>query len=98
MAKFQDRLHKFDITCELIREKWKHIVLIDKDVSTELFTMDLTEPHVALTQSPYSIDLESIVENIMEGRFRVLRPIDKFMRDRIDRMVHPLYKSLAPEM
>ena len=115
IEKFQDRLYKFDIVCKVVREAWRYIVLIDEDTSTGPFTMDLIEPHVALTQdridldvsnlslersyprelgmridvtqSPYSIELESIVENIMEGSFRVLRPIDAIVKDRIDKMI-----------
>jgi hypothetical protein len=115
IEKFQDRLHKFDIVCKVVREDWRYIVLIDEDAPTGPFTMDLIESHVALThdridldvsnlslernyprelgmridvtQSPYSMELESIVENVMEGRFRVLRPIDQFMKDRIERMI-----------
>ncbi|CAF0873800.1 unnamed protein product [Adineta ricciae] len=121
MEKFQDRLHKFDIICKVFRQKWRYIVLIDEDVPTGPFTMDLIEPHVALTQdridldvsnlsvernyprelgmrinvtqSPYSIDLESIVENVMERRFRVLRPIDRIVKDRIEKMVQRGWKQ-----
>ncbi len=112
--KFRDELYKFDMTCEVFREDWRYILLIDKDAPTGPFTMDLIEPHVALThdridfdvsnlslekdyprelgmriditQSPYSIELETIVENIKNKRFQVLRPIDKLVQDRIDRM------------
>jgi hypothetical protein len=78
------------------------------------FTMDLIEPHVALThdridfdvsnlylekdytreigmrvdiqQRPYSIELESIIDNIKNKRFRVLRSEDHTIQERIDRM------------
>ncbi|CAF4081434.1 unnamed protein product [Adineta steineri] len=121
IEKFQDRLHKFDIVCSVFRENWRYIVLIDENAPTGPFTMDLIEPHVALThdridldvsnlslernyprelgmridvtESPYSIELESIVENIMEGRFRVLRPIDAFVKERIDKMVQRGWKQ-----
>lgn len=114
IEKFQDRLHKFDVACKVFREDWRYVVLIDEDASTGPFTMDLIEPHVALThdridldvsnlslernyprelgmridvtQSPYSMDLESIVENVMQAQFRVLRPIDQFVKERIDKM------------
>ncbi len=113
--KFQDELYKFDMTCEVYREDWRYILLIDKDAPTGPFTMDLIEPHVALThdridfdvsnlslekdyprelgmriditQSPYSIELDTIVENIKNKRFQVLRPIDTLVKDRIDKMI-----------
>ncbi len=113
--KFRDELYKFDMTCEVYREDWRYILLIDKDAPTGPFTMDLIEPHVALThdridfdvsnlslekdyprelgmriditQSPYCIELETIVENIKNKRFQVLRPIDKLVQDRIDKMI-----------
>ncbi|CAF3829057.1 unnamed protein product, partial [Rotaria sp. Silwood1] len=90
--KFLDELYKFDLTCEVIREDWRYVLLIDENAPTGPFTMDLIEPHVALThdridldvsnlslekdypheigmriditQSPYSIELETIVQNI----------------------------------
>ncbi len=115
IEKFQDELYKFDMTCEVYREDWRYILLIDKDAPTGPFTMDLIEPHVALThdridfdvsnlslekdyprelgmriditQSPYSIELDTIVENIKNKRFQVLRPIDTLVKDRIDKMI-----------
>jgi hypothetical protein len=112
--KFQDELYKFDIKCEVLRESWRYVVLVDKDTLTGPFTMDLIEPHVALThdridfdvnnlslekdftrdlamrvniqQKPYSIELETIVDNIKHKRFQVLRPIDKYVQERIDKM------------
>ncbi len=113
--KFQDELYKFDIKCEVIRESWRYVILVDKDTLTGPFTMDLIEPHVALThdridfdvnnlslekdftrdlamrvdiqQKPYSIELEKIVDNIKHKRFQVLRPIDKYVQIRIDKMI-----------
>ncbi|CAF1315484.1 unnamed protein product [Rotaria sordida] len=111
---FQDELHKFNIICEVVREDWRYVLLIDKDAPTDPFTMDLIEPHVALTQdridfdvsnlllekdypheigmriditrSPYLIELKTIVENIKSKHFQVLRPIDKLVTDRIQKM------------
>lgn len=42
---------------------------------------------VDITQAPYSIDMESIVGNIHNRRFQVLRPIDKFIQERINKMI-----------
>lgn len=121
IEKFQDRLHKFDIVCKVVPDTWRYVVLVDDDAPTGPFTMDLIEPHVALThdridldvsnlflernyprelgmridvtQSPYLIELESIVENIMEKSFRVLRPIDHFVQRRIDKMINRGWKQ-----
>ena len=112
--KFLDELHKFNIVCRVFREDWRYVLLIDENELTGPFTMDLIEPHVALThdridfdvsnlslekdypreigmriditQSPYLIDLETIIENIMKQHFRILRPIDKFVKLRIQKM------------
>jgi hypothetical protein len=114
--KFQDELHKFDIKCKVYRENWRYVLLIDEHTQTGPFTMDLIEPHVALThdridfdvnnllleknytrdlgmrvniqQKPYLIELETIVDNIKHKRFQVLRPIDKYVTRRINKMVN----------
>jgi hypothetical protein len=114
--KFQDELFKFDIKCEVFRENWRYVILVDKDTRTGPFTMDLIEPHVALThdridfdvnnlslekdftrdlgmrvdiqQKPYFIELETIVDNIKNKRFQVLRPIDNQVQDRINKMTN----------
>ena len=114
IEKFQDALYKYDIKCTVHRENWRYVLLIDEDVRTGPFTMDLIEPHVALThdridfdvsnlvlernytrdigmridvqQKPYSIELEAIVDNIKNKRFQILRPIDKKVEERIDKM------------
>ena len=112
--RLRDELYKLDIECEVFREDWRYVLLIDKDAPTGPFTMDLIEPHVALThdridfdvsnlslekdypreigmriditESPYSIQLEDIVENIRAKRFQVLRPDDDNVRDRMRKM------------
>jgi hypothetical protein len=114
IEKFQDALYKYDIKCKVYRENWRYILLIDEGASTGPFTMDLIEPHVALThdridfdvsnlvlernytrdigmridiqQKPYSIELETIIDNIKNKRFQVLRPIDKWVTQRVDKM------------
>jgi hypothetical protein len=42
---------------------------------------------IDVTQKPYSIELETIVENIKNKNLRVLRPIDKFLQERLDKMI-----------
>ena len=115
IEKFRDELHRYDITCKVIWDHWRYLLLIDEDAPTGPFTMDLIEPHVALThdrmdfdvnnlslekdypheigmrvdttQSPYLIQLETIIENIKQKRFRVLRPIDNGIKRRIEKMI-----------
>jgi hypothetical protein len=112
--KFQDELYKYGITCSFSREDWRYVLLFDEEESTGPFTMDLIEPHVALThdridfdvnnlslekdythelgmriditQNPYAIELETIVDNIKNKCFQVLRPEDAGMKIRIDKM------------
>ncbi|CAF5117970.1 unnamed protein product, partial [Rotaria sp. Silwood1] len=116
IEKFKDELHKLGISCDVHRESWRYVLLIDKDEKSGPFTMDLIEPHIALTHDridldvnnlylekgytreigmrvdiqelPYSISLESIVKNIDEKKFRVLRPIDSVLEDRINKMTN----------
>ena len=116
IEKFQDELHKFRINCKSYRENWRYILLIDEDAPTGPFTMDLIEPHVALThdridfdvnnlvlikdytrdlgmridieKKPYSIELETIVDNIKNKRFYVLRNIDDRLTERIKKMTN----------
>ncbi|CAF2546861.1 unnamed protein product [Rotaria sp. Silwood2] len=116
IEKFQDELYKLGISCKYYRENWRYILLIDENTRTGPFTMDLIEPHVALThdridfdvsnlvleknytrdlgmridiqQKPYSIELETIVDNIKNKRFYVLRTIDNRVTQRIDKMVN----------
>ena len=112
--RFQDDLYKYDITCTVFREDWRYVLLLDENATTGPFTMDLIEPHVALThdridfdvnnlslekdythelgmrinieRKPYGIDLEAIVNNIKTKRFRILRPRDNNLNERISKM------------
>jgi hypothetical protein len=58
--KFRDELYKFDMTCEVYREDWRYILLIDKDAPTGPFTMDLIEPHVALIHDRIDFDVSNL--------------------------------------
>ncbi len=96
IERFLDELHKFNIVWKVFREDWGYALLIDENAPTGPFTMDLIEPHVALTHdridfdvsnlslekdypreigmriditaSPYLIQLETVVENIIKKR------------------------------
>ena len=130
--KFQDELYKYGITCSVSREDWRYVLLFDEEEITGPFTMDLIEPHVALThdridfdvnnlslekdythelgmriditQKPYGIELEAIVDNIKNKCFQLLRPDDSGMKIRIDKMVQRGWKqtgspvSILPEL
>jgi hypothetical protein len=124
--KFLDKLHKYQIECRMFREYWRYILLLDENTKTGPFTMDLIEPHVALThdridfdvsnlslekdytkelgmrvdiqQKPYSIELETIVSNIKNTRFQVLRPIDTYVKLRIEKMEKRGWKQLGQPM
>ncbi|CAF4132317.1 unnamed protein product, partial [Adineta steineri] len=101
---FLDALYSYGITATTWRQDWRYVLLIDEDAKTGPFTMDLIEPHIALTHDRidfdvsnlslergytkdlgmrvdiasglYPIQLETIVENIRNKNFQVLRPID----------------------
>ncbi|CAF2245743.1 unnamed protein product [Rotaria magnacalcarata] len=113
--KFLDVLYKHQIECRVFREPWRYILLIDENTKTGPFTMDLIEPHVALThdridfdvsnllveedytkelgmrvdieQTPYSLDLETIVSHIRQKELKVLRPPDDDFLQRLEKMV-----------
>ncbi|CAM4814188.1 unnamed protein product [Rotaria magnacalcarata] len=121
--RFQDELHKFNIKCKVYRDNWRYVILLDEDAPTGPFTMDLIEPHVALThdridldvsnlslekdythelgmrvnitESPYLIELEDIVNNIKKKHFRVLRPKDSYVDERIEKMIHRGWTQLG---
>jgi hypothetical protein len=128
--KFQDELYKYGITCSVYRENWRYVLLFDENETTGPFTIDLIEPHVALThdridldvnnlslekdythelgmriditQRPYSIELETIVDNIKNKFFQILRPMDKYVEERVNKMTMRGWKqtnhiSVLPE-
>ena len=62
--KFLDFLHKYQIECLVFREPWRYILLFDEHAKTGPFTMDLIEPHVALTHDRIDFDVSNLlVEN-----------------------------------
>ncbi|CAF1073805.1 unnamed protein product [Adineta steineri] len=58
--KFQDHLHKYQIECKVFREDWRYIILLDEKTKTGAFTMDLIEPHVALTHDRIDFDVSNL--------------------------------------
>ncbi|CAF1054960.1 unnamed protein product [Didymodactylos carnosus] len=57
---FLDYLHKYHIECAVVRQDWRYIIIIDEHASTGPFTMDLIEPHVALTHDRIDFDVNNL--------------------------------------
>ncbi|CAF4707231.1 unnamed protein product, partial [Rotaria magnacalcarata] len=53
---------------------------------------------VDITYKPYSIELETIVDNIKNKRFQVLRPVDKYVQPRIAKMESRGWTQLGKPM
>ena len=60
IEKFHDELYKYDITCRSFRQNWRYVLLIDEDAKTGPFTVDLIEPHVALTHDRIDFDVNNL--------------------------------------
>lgn len=58
--KFQDELYKYDISCKVWYDNWRYILILDENKLTGPFTMDLIEPHVALTQDRIDFDVSNL--------------------------------------
>ncbi|CAF4213695.1 unnamed protein product, partial [Rotaria magnacalcarata] len=58
------------------------------------FTRELGQ-RIDLSEPPCSIQLDNIVEDIRKYQFRILRPIDKFMEERIVKMKRRGYKQIG---
>ncbi|CAF3699328.1 unnamed protein product [Rotaria sp. Silwood1] len=58
--RFLDEMHKFEISTEVYRQHWRYILLFDRDYPTGPFTMDLIEPHVALTHNRIDFDVNNL--------------------------------------
>jgi hypothetical protein len=58
--KFQDELYKYDIICTVYHEDWRYVLLFDENETTGPFTMDLIEPHVALTHDRIDFDVNNL--------------------------------------
>jgi hypothetical protein len=44
----------------MVREEWRYILLLDENTKTGPFTMDLIEPHVALTHDRIDFDVSNL--------------------------------------
>lgn len=59
--KFLDFMHKYQIECQVFREQWRYILLFDEHTKTGPFTMDLIEPHVAITHDRIDFDVSNLL-------------------------------------
>ena len=57
---FIDTLHDFKITAQSFRQNWRYVLLIDEHHKTGPFTMDLIEPHIALTHDRIDFDVSNL--------------------------------------
>ncbi|CAF1115266.1 unnamed protein product, partial [Adineta ricciae] len=57
---FLDEIHKYHIQTEVFRQDWRYVLLFDRNYPTGPFTMDLIEPHVALTQNRIDFDVNNL--------------------------------------
>lgn len=74
---------------------------IDFDVSNLSLEKDYTKElgmRVDIQNKPYSIELETIVHNIKNKRFQVLRPIDQYIQVRIVKMQNRGWKQFGEPM
>ena len=57
---FLDALYGYGITATQWRQDWRYVLLIDEDSKTGPFTMDLIEPHIALTHDRIDFDVSNL--------------------------------------
>ncbi|CAF5227652.1 unnamed protein product, partial [Rotaria magnacalcarata] len=56
-----DEMHKYeDITVEVFRQHGQYVLLFDRKALTGPFILNLTEPHVALTQGSIDFDINNL--------------------------------------
>lgn len=60
LDRFLDEMYKYGISTEVYRQHWRYILLFDRNYSTGPFTMDLIEPHVALTHNRIDFDVNNL--------------------------------------
>lgn len=60
IERFLDEIYKFGIETEVFRQDWRYVLLFDEHYPTGPFTMDLIEPHVALTHNRIDFDVNNL--------------------------------------
>ncbi|CAF1398862.1 unnamed protein product, partial [Didymodactylos carnosus] len=58
--RFLDEMHRYEFEVEVFRNHWRYVLLFDRNVPTGPFTMNLIEPHVALTHNRLDFDGNSL--------------------------------------
>lgn len=109
--KFLDALHRHKIECRVFREDWRYILLLDENAKTGPFTMDLIEPHVALTHDRIDFDVSNLSlekEYTKELGMRVdieqkpysieLEMIIDHIKKKRFHVLRPLEKTLQPRL
>jgi hypothetical protein len=57
---FVDTLYGYEITAQIYRQDWRYVLLIDQHAKTGPFTIDLIEPHIALTHDRIDFDVSNL--------------------------------------
>jgi hypothetical protein len=57
---FVDTLYSYGITAKIYRQDWRYVLLIDENYKTGPFTIDLIEPHIALTHDRIDFDVSNL--------------------------------------
>ena len=60
IERFLDEIYKFEIETRVFRQDWRYVLLFDEHHPTGPFTMDLIEPHVALTHNRIDFDVNNL--------------------------------------
>ncbi len=60
IEQFLDEIYKFEIETQVFRQDWRYVLLFDEHYPTGPFTMDLIEPHVALTHDRIDLDVNNL--------------------------------------
>ena len=60
IERFLDEIYKFEIETKVFRQDWRYVLLFDEHCPTGPFTMDLIEPHVALTHNRIDFDVNNL--------------------------------------
>ncbi|CAM4823261.1 unnamed protein product [Rotaria magnacalcarata] len=57
---FLDTLYGYGIIAKAFKQDWRYVILIDENTKTGPFTMDLIEPHIALTHDRIDFDVSNL--------------------------------------
>jgi hypothetical protein len=60
VQRFLDEMHRYEFKVEVFRNRWRYVLLFDRNLPTGPFTVNLVEPHVALTYNHLDFDGNSL--------------------------------------